>query len=466
MRHASPLRRNCLKLTALSAALLLASANSSAAATSWTVDTCADNNAGSGTSGSLRYTLAHAASGDTIDITQLPLACSKITLTDGFLIINQNDLTLTGPGAGLLTISGAHNSVVIHDDGQAGTLTINDLTLADGFYSGPVNPQGACLYSHTDVMLVGSAVTNCSAEGTLSVIGKGGGVYSHGNVSLIHSTISGNSVSASGSATSRGGGVYALGTLYMNSSVIDGNLLSAAGSSGGGVFAYGDVQVLNSTISDNTAGSGGGGITARANVSIAASTISGNHATNGAGINATGTRAQAAVISNSTVSGNAASGNDGGIYAHTSLTLDGVTVAFNSAAVHGGIYAKGNTLELQSSILSNNSAGASPSDLDAAANVSLSGANDLILHSSVAVPPGTLTGCPLLGPLRDNGGITLTHALSSGSAAINTGNNVISARFDQRSIGYPRVSGTAADIGAYELQQPDIIFSAGFEGCE
>jgi len=30
---------------------------------------------------------------------------------------------------------------------------------------------------------------------------------------------------------------------------------------------------------------------------------------------------------------------------------------------------------------------------------------------------------------------------------------------------YPRVSGSTADIGAYEVNKADEVFSAGFDGC-
>jgi hypothetical protein len=55
--------------------------------------------------------------------------------------------------------------------------------------------------------------------------------------------------------------------------------------------------------------------------------------------------------------------------------------------------------------------------------------------------------------------------LLSTSPAIDHGNNIHSAGSDQR--GYARVSplNGIADIGAYEVQQDDIVFNAGFDGC-
>jgi hypothetical protein len=73
----------------------------------------------------------------------------------------------------------------------------------------------------------------------------------------------------------------------------------------------------------------------------------------------------------------------------------------------------------------------------------------------------SISGNPLLGPLADNGGLTLTHALSPSSPAIHTGANPQSLVTDQRGTGFAREIGGLVDIGAFELQ--DEIFKNGFE---
>ena len=86
------------------------------------------------------------------------------------------------------------------------------------------------------------------------------------------------------------------------------------------------------------------------------------------------------------------------------------------------------------------------------------------------LPKGT---CPLLGHARNNGGGTYTVAPQSGSPVIDAGNNTANdphtlapALYDQRGNGYPRVSGSSADIGAHEVQKSDIVFYTEFEtGC-
>ena len=60
---------------------------------------------------------------------------------------------------------------------------------------------------------------------------------------------------------------------------------------------------------------------------------------------------------------------------------------------------------------------------------------------------------PLLGPLQDNGGPTLTHALLKGSPVIDAGDNADAPDYDQRGEGYPRIVGGRIDIGSFEVQK-------------
>jgi hypothetical protein len=62
-----------------------------------------------------------------------------------------------------------------------------------------------------------------------------------------------------------------------------------------------------------------------------------------------------------------------------------------------------------------------------------------------------------LGPLAGNGGPTQTVALLPGSPAIDAGANTAGLVFDQRGFNHARVSGSAADIGALEVQRPATV---------
>ena len=86
------------------------------------------NDHDSGT-GSLRQAIADAAGGDTI--TFAPGVTGPITLTTGQLTIDKN-LTVTGPGANTLTVSGSHTSRVFAINSGV-IVNISGLTISNGF---------------------------------------------------------------------------------------------------------------------------------------------------------------------------------------------------------------------------------------------------------------------------------------------------------------------------------------------
>jgi len=86
----------------------------------------------------------------------------------------------------------------------------------------------------------------------------------------------------------------------------------------------------------------------------------------------------------------------------------------------------------------------------------------LFTGTSFATAPST--ACPLLGPLRNNGGPTRTQALLSTSPAIDAGLNSVPSAWDQRGVDYFR-DFNATDIGAYEVQKNEIVFNGGFDAC-
>jgi len=61
---------------------------------------------------------------------------------------------------------------------------------------------------------------------------------------------------------------------------------------------------------------------------------------------------------------------------------------------------------------------------------------------------------PMLGPLQDNGGPTFTRALLRASPAINAGdpNFTPPPFYDQRGIGFDRVTNGRLDVGSFEVQ--------------
>ncbi|HEX7273417.1 MAG TPA: choice-of-anchor Q domain-containing protein [Casimicrobiaceae bacterium] len=188
--------------------------------------------------------------------------------------------------------------------------------------------------------------------------------------------------------------------------------------------------------------------------------------------------AMAVRIVDSTISGNtvAATGGAMTVYGDVALELDNTTVANNSAAPTrtGGIImstgatepsSAGNatppSLKLVSSILANNSSngGDVASNTTTIPSFGINASDSLIRKvcstcNIVVSGPGSQVGVdPLLAPLAFNGGTKRTHALLPGSPAIDTGNNAVGLNTDQRGHGFPRVSGSTADMGAYEASQ-------------
>src|SRR5262249_23684146 len=105
-------------------------------ATTWTVTNCsqATNDSSNSTAnhkGVLRFVVAHAADGDTIDLSQL--ACSTITLVDGELTIPVAHLTIQGPTPDRVTLSGSDNSRVIDAPAQSSSLILESIVLSAGF---------------------------------------------------------------------------------------------------------------------------------------------------------------------------------------------------------------------------------------------------------------------------------------------------------------------------------------------
>jgi len=283
---------------------------------------------------------------------------------------------------------------------------------------------------------------------------------------------------ATGTASAYGGGIYTDGNLSLINSTVSGSFaLSAAKSAyGGGANVYQNLFAYNSTISDNAAlapgpAAYGGGLRTVGNAIVLQSTISGNRAHGAAGWFATAQGPTTVSISASTISGNIASGRIGGLASKNYLTLSNSTIAFNQAGdpVGAGLYTYGYPLTLQSSIIADNTVASTgaPSDLGGPLGPP-SGHNNLITSAQgVLLPHGTFTSCPKLGPLADNGGPTQTHALLHSSGAIDTGNNTAGQGNDQRGSAYPRVFGSAADIGAYEWQgtPDDRLFVSRFESA-
>jgi hypothetical protein len=335
------------------------------------------------------------------------------------------------------------------------------------------------------VAISGLTVSNGSAY-------EGAGFYNLGTLNLTNCLISGNH------AGYYGGGVFngQTGTLSINRCTIVDNVAGRVGTStaGGGFANHGHATVVASTINRNTAGWGGGvhnGGPGPALLTVTDSTVSNNSGGNGGGVINSGV----AVFTRCTLDGN--TGRNGGafinLYTPGDLTLNNCTLSGNSACVEnggGGIYHEsGQSLIVNNCTITSNrategggirtrtSTGPILINTIVAGNLNNSGTRDDVQgafqstssHNVIGVGVG-MTGItagingnqvgtavspidPHLGPLKDNGGPTFTHALEPESPAIDAGVSTNAPATDQR--GLTRIANGTIDIGAYELQRPD-----------
>jgi hypothetical protein len=261
--------------------------------------------------GSLRAEVAAAHSGDTI-VFSSKLDGKTITLTTGELDLTKN-LTIQGPGAGQLTISG--NSANWYSDystirntyasrvfevAQNATVTLSGLTISNG--------DG----------LAGYTLGQHPGDFT------GGGILDHGMLTLSGCTISNNH------ADHVGGGIASDGTLMVTGCTVSGN--HAIG--GAGIENWGTATLVSTTISSNIADwvdgayqphGVGGGILNEGTLTVSGSTVSGNLANyEGSGIY-NDTSGTVTVENSSTISGgNGTVVNLGALYLDSSSTIEDI----------------------------------------------------------------------------------------------------------------------------------------------
>jgi CSLREA domain-containing protein len=473
-----------------------------------TVTTLTDQDDGACTSTqcTLRDAVNYSATGDTIAFHSGLSGTITINAGLGALVVRRN-LTITGPGASTITVSGNNASRVLalsNGTFSGPSLTVSGLTLTNGSASSSQG-GGAILNDHGRLTLQNCIVTNSAA-------GAGGGIYNDGTNGG-SATLILTSCTVSNNFADFGGGIYNDGyqgtaTTTVTSCVFNNNTANAGsggaffndGTSGGsaslsltnttlgtnsaafggGIYSQGSggnasLRLTNSTLNGNFAlGTSqtpalGGGVyndahQGTATTTITGTTLNGNSADIGGGAynDGTGNGNANLGVTNSTFTKNAAS-YGGAFYndaygGSATLALTNVTLSANSAQSGGGVYNDGTNgghalLQLTNTILANSSGNV----LNNAGTVSSLGHNLSTDNTgaSTLVSGDLLNTNPLLDPngLKNNGGPTQTIALLPGSPAIDHGDNGRAPTTDQRGVTRPQPSGGIVDIGAYEARQ-------------
>ncbi|MCA9970849.1 MAG: CSLREA domain-containing protein [Anaerolineales bacterium] len=421
------------------------------------------------------------------------------------------DLTLNGSGETATVIDGGALDRVFHV--VSGSVTINDLTVRNGrtpngadatddCYSFPCFPEvdgsdgqpGGGIWNAGTLTLnrvtlvdnqTGSGGTGgdlycsnfgefCSAGGGDG--GDGGAVYSTGSLTINDSTLNNNQTGAGGapgtdncsvdaicstSSGSRGDGGAIDQTTASGLTVTASSLAANMAAFGGGISCFGVCTISDSTISGNAADSNGGGIyfIGSGNKSVTNTTVHGNTAgSSGGGVYG---NAGTLNITNSTISGNYARSSGGGIIANGSnpVNLNHVTVTNNRVQIGdgGGISRNLYTFNIKNSIVADNidDGGQGP---DCRGTVTSLGYNHVETTTGCTLTPttGDITGVdPALDALADNGGPTRTHRPTAVSPVLNaipagTSDCGTVNTVDQR--GAARPYGGGCDKGAVEMQ--------------
>lgn len=413
----------------------------------------------------------------------------------------------TGSGAGALYNANVltADDLTLHHNATQGTGTLantGNLTLSNSAITNNTSTH----YGAAGLYNAGTA--NISATSILSntTTGDGGGILNRGILHL-------DSLQIENNKAKRGGGIYTVGnndfTLAQvllrentatesggglaNESGPGGALLTDAAveyntaPNGGGIWNNGVLTMTNSTLISNAANNLGGGLKNESDASAALLevTIDNNIAQNGAGggIHSRGLLA----LDRVTLSNNVA-GKDGGALAlYFPALLIRTTVSHNTGARGGGIFYQSNyDLPLLNLTLAENQ---SPNG----AGLHNAGKNSIILKNTIVAGSGGTTckgkilsagsnlandgSCnldgkgdqpntqPQLGPLQNNGGLTLTHLPAPGSPAIDHGTNKNCPAQDQRGVLRPQESdGQGAilcDVGAVEVAATEIPGTPG-----
>lgn len=396
------------------------------------------------------------------------LSLGQLTVRNSLFVDNAVGVTTGGGGAiassGTLIVEDSAFSgndafgSTIDDSAAGGAIAVidqGDATVARSTFTGNrASRAGGAISVLNATIVIEDSSFGGSGAGE-SNIGRVGGAVSIGSDETGDFTAAGSIIRS----TFRGNVAESLGT-------------ATSGRVGGAInVSIADVEVIDSTIVDNEADVHGGGINVFAStadvdgrVSVSGTLISGNTANlDGGGIYAdTGV----VVVANSTVSGNAAGRFGGGVNligtppSGTGSTITHATIVGNSATGTVGVPAGGLQIDAwatasidHSIIAGSQGADCNVEDAPGFEGTLTSEGYNLDSDGTCALDATDLTGDPLLGPLADNGGPTLTHLPLEGSPAIEGGLHLTCVLSeDQRGLPRPGVGTAACDIGAVEVQ--------------
>ena len=315
----------------------------------------------------------------------------------------------------------------------------------------------------------GGAGSSGGGAGSSGDGGSGGGIFHSGTLNLISSTVSHNQTGDGGNIDGDNGGND------VDDTNGDGGGAGGEGGNGGGIDSGGageaeidsTLTLIASVVSNNQTGNGssarvggdgdggsggdGGGINSGCDstLRIFSSTVSNNQT--GSGGNGSGGIDDP---------DRGLGGSGGGIINGNSLVLEHSTIAGNTGERGSGISSPFSPLTLHNSIISGNTTSASVdivSESTTYEGTNLIGSADIFIVSG----PPPLTDPAQLAPLGHYGGPTQSMPPLPGSPAIDAAGTIDPGGTDQR--GFPRFFNNDLDIGAVELQGPNVELELDFD---
>lgn len=499
-----------------------------AAGTTYTVTTNGDDNPAvacnsDNTCATLRDAINAAnndGGGDTIQFAS-GLAGQTITLTPpgsggaGALTIDSGNNTIDNPNAPGLAVSADSDSQVFVNDAPTGTtttisgLTIEDGAAGDGDGGAIDTPEGSGDTAGAGLVLTSDLVRDSNAE-------IGGGVFADGPLAISSSQITGNSAFGGGGVSAKygtssitnstisnntakyGGGITNATELTISGSQVTGNTSSE--DAGGIGSDGGTLSITGTSISDNTAARRAGGLSVYSenSTSLSNDTVANNSASDGdaGGIFVAGEtggggsrlearkaavekrysitlpRQMAALanaggpisISDSTISGNTATGSGGGVDvdyldANSPLTISASTISGNTSGSFGGgilVADYGNALYSPFQLIDSTVSGNSAND---GGGASLGTGSGQVLKSggSIAFDNSTIASNTASG--FDGGGGIYESGYSSGSpAAENSPTATIFSTIVARNAGNDLARAAGSTSGGYNVSYSLVEF--------
>jgi hypothetical protein len=384
-----------------------------------------------------------------------------LTMSGGEFAIMKS-MSITGPGASSLTIDAGSLSRhfnISDDTASQITVSMSGMTLINGQAPDPdfsmgITGNGGSIFIRNEIVSLDSMVI--SGNKTSNVVGVGR--PSGGAISLGDAPVPTNSSGLGG-------------TLNVNNCEIDNNYSANVGGGIGTQFpnnlagGVGNVfTITNSTVANNIAANRGGGIYFSGNAggqlgssfSMRNTTVSGNRSqfAFGGGVQINSTTTLPMSILNSTITNNTASTTPGG----GGLVLNTGT----------------GTLNIESSIIAGNTGPASAPDIFTTSGGQINSKNNIIGSKTgingntyFANQGGTIISSAKLGPLTNNGGLTLTHMPSYNSLAINPGAvtaTTLSVAMTATDVTATVVSNTNIASGTYILIDSEVMLVTGTTG--